>query len=459
MRCPGDLGKWRFSLLLGAVFFLLGPQLLFAGTTPARPTNLRFSSPNPQPGGGPFITNVAGVLRDENEITISGTRFGSHDDYGGNGSPYLCAAWTKFKGWSDVLAEETRENYELYKDPWDKDFAPGLRLTAAGARPNRSRCLVHINPVIASGTAQGGSSNSIILESGDTAPDDYYKGLSVIIVSGAGAGQVYTISDYVASNKTATSAVQTYKIIPDTTSKYEIVKDLHRSGITYQFNSNINTGKWFTSYWIKISGFVGGGGKFWRMMHQLGRPTYELVGDFVVNPSGGVYANGHAPFYGPAIPADTWTRLDVHVNAAPGEENLFVVHYDNKIPVAGSGYTVPGPWEWRGKGVVDPRFNPPHWVFGQEIAGRSQDASKNIYYISDPYISHTFARVELGNSPKYEDCTHLEIQPPKTWNPNGTRITIDLNHGSFMPGDKVYLFVVDANGTASPGYGPITLAQ
>jgi len=105
MRCSGYSRRERGFSLLGCNIFLLCPQLLPAGTIPAGPTNLRFASPAPQPGGKPLITPVAGALRDENEIMISETGFGSHDGYGG-GRPYLCAAWTKFKGWTNFVPWE-----------------------------------------------------------------------------------------------------------------------------------------------------------------------------------------------------------------------------------------------------------------------------------------------------------------------------------------------------------------
>ena len=105
MKCYGSFSRGRGFSLLVCILFLLCPQLLIAGTTPAIPKNLRFAGPNPQPGGKPLITTVAGALRDENEIMISETGFGSHDGYGG-GRPYLCAAGTKFKGWTNFVPWE-----------------------------------------------------------------------------------------------------------------------------------------------------------------------------------------------------------------------------------------------------------------------------------------------------------------------------------------------------------------
>ena len=54
------------------------------------------------------------------------------------------------------------------------------------------------------GTAQSGSSTTIVLDAGENATDDYYNGLTVYITSGTGAGQLRTISDYNGTTKTIT---------------------------------------------------------------------------------------------------------------------------------------------------------------------------------------------------------------------------------------------------------------
>jgi hypothetical protein len=55
-----------------------------------------------------------------------------------------------------------------------------------------------------SGTAQGGSSTTITLASSDTAPDNYYNGYWVKIISNTGAGQVRRIKSYDSLTKIAT---------------------------------------------------------------------------------------------------------------------------------------------------------------------------------------------------------------------------------------------------------------
>lgn len=73
------------------------------------------------------------------------------------------------------------------------------------------------------------------------------------------------------------------------------------------------------------------------------------------------------------------------------------------------------------------------------------------------YVDSSRARVEIGTSstnpvnPTYAQCDHREIQIPSAWAANGTSVTATVNTGSFANG-TAYLFVVNSDGTASPGY-------
>ena len=72
------------------------------------------------------------------------------------------------------------------------------------------------------GTAQAGTANTITLDSGASAVDDYYNNLSVFITSGTGSGQLRTVSDYVGSTKVATVSVN-WTTNPDNTSVNEVM--------------------------------------------------------------------------------------------------------------------------------------------------------------------------------------------------------------------------------------------
>ena len=76
-------------------------------------------------------------------------------------------------------------------------------------------------PTSASGTAQGGSSTTIQLASGEIAVDDTLNGQLVYISSGTGLKQSRAISDYVGSTKTAT-IVGTWATNPSSDSVYAV---------------------------------------------------------------------------------------------------------------------------------------------------------------------------------------------------------------------------------------------
>ncbi len=73
-------------------------------------------------------------------------------------------------------------------------------------------------------------------------------------------------------------------------------------------------------------------------------------------------------------------------------------------------------------------------------------------YLDDIYVDNTLARVELGDNPVFESCHHREMQLPVTWLGTGSQVDISINQGSFPNGSQVWLFVVDSEGQASPGY-------
>jgi hypothetical protein len=71
-------------------------------------------------------------------------------------------------------------------------------------------------------------------------------------------------------------------------------------------------------------------------------------------------------------------------------------------------------------------------------------------YIDDFFIENSYARVEIGDAPNYVDSRHRETQIPTSW-ANGS-VSITLNRGSFPNFSNLYLYVINANGVASPGY-------
>lgn len=70
--------------------------------------------------------------------------------------------------------------------------------------------------------AQAGSSSTIQLWQGESYTDDQINGYQLHIYKGTGAGQVRTVSDYVAATDTATVSVN-WTTTPDATSRYQVL--------------------------------------------------------------------------------------------------------------------------------------------------------------------------------------------------------------------------------------------
>ncbi len=71
-------------------------------------------------------------------------------------------------------------------------------------------------------------------------------------------------------------------------------------------------------------------------------------------------------------------------------------------------------------------------------------------WIDDIYMDDTRSRVVLGNSSSYATCTFFEPQLPTDWTTSSISFTV--KQGLFATGVQAWLYVVDANGSASPGF-------
>lgn len=74
------------------------------------------------------------------------------------------------------------------------------------------------------------------------------------------------------------------------------------------------------------------------------------------------------------------------------------------------------------------------------------------YVIDDVYLAvgpNSAARVEIGNKSDYQTCTKMAISTPTSW--SNTKINVTIREGNFNPGEKAYLFIVDANNSPSAG--------
>jgi hypothetical protein len=136
-----------------------------------------------------------------------------------------------------------------------------------------------------------------------------------------------------------------------------------------------------------------------------------------------------------------WQHLQILIDVGtPGSANgtlityvngALRVNYRNNIRVIASGYS-----------------NFPELYLGNYI--RSDPHGTTHAYWESVYVDGSWARVEVGNNASYAACTKRETQIPTSWSSNS--ISVRVNRGSFPSLDGLYLFVVDATGTPSPGY-------
>ena len=87
--------------------------------------------------------------------------------------------------------------------------------------PTDGKLLADLAAVSDTGTARGGTLNTIVLREKASPEDDAYNGQEASILENTGAGQRLVISDYEGATRTATVAVN-WQVIPDTTSTYEV---------------------------------------------------------------------------------------------------------------------------------------------------------------------------------------------------------------------------------------------
>lgn len=94
-------------------------------------------------------------------------------------------------------------------------------------------------------------------------------------------------------------------------------------------------------------------------------------------------------------------------------------------------------------------FNEPNIVGFYLFTDNNQPGDPNtrhtLYWVDDVYIQvGTRARIVLGDSPIYADCTQQEIQYPTQWSDGS--IEFQLNYGGgFAAGDTAYVFVINEN--------------
>lgn len=95
---------------------------------------------------------------------------------------------------------------------------------------------------------------------------------------------------------------------------------------------------------------------------------------------------------------------------------------------------------------------------GHDAAGSCSAYGDAYTYWDNVYVDTTQARVEISDSPVWNDSVknHKEIQIPSSW--SDSSITITANQGTFIPAQTVYLYVIDANGNVNANGYPVTIS-
>lgn len=231
--------------------------------------------------------------------------------------------------------------------------------------------------------------------------------------------------------------------------------------------------KWFVQYWFKIANNWDWGStdysgnnrwlsniKMFRMWNPGGTDENFVVAitawdnqaEYVMENVGAQNYGGHfMQGLKSTMSKDTWHLLQFEfadnsaVNQADGKFRLW---FDGNLLVNKNNIVTR---------ENDPSFKRPFIIGFSEVwgAGGESDDAPNDFYMDDVYMDNTWARVELGNSPIYNNCTHREVQTPVSW--TGNSINIRVNAGSFPTNAPVYLFVVDSNGDVNGTGFPLTL--
>lgn len=241
----------------------------------------------------------------------------------------------------------------------------------------------------------------------------------------------------------------------------------YESGGWFTGGSN-NAGPWFCQYWFKLDDdWNWGSGTYGEMGANLANikifrmwETGPADEDFVIATEGW---GGSCIWTVENVAAGNvgWFEGDYKQNWSKGTWHLFQFEYKDSDVGQNNGVIR----MWRdGRLVLEKTnlltrenysaFKRP-FILGFYNSWGDASTDDNHFYIDDAYIDTSWARVELGNASTYGACTHREVQLPTSW--STSQVAVTVNQGSFTGGQQAYLFVVNANGQASPGF-PVTVS-
>ena len=218
-------------------------------------------------------------------------------------------------------------------------------------------------------------------------------------------------------------------------------------------NLPASTKKVFISWWTLIpSGTVlpgtgDGAGINWKNVWLQGSGTTDddlVIPLFQGEDSLSIQSNSlpYSKYFESQFSIGTWKRFAVYVDGGTGSNGAF--HF----------------WELTTSGVSQ-RIND-NGVAILDASGYFEQVRINGYgrvtsscypTFDDVYIAtgdNARARVEIGNSATYANCTKLTVVTPTSW--SASSITAKVWRGQFGPTESAYLFVIDSTGAVSSGY-------
>lgn len=233
--------------------------------------------------------------------------------------------------------------------------------------------------------------------------------------------------------------------------------------------------KWFVQYWLKLNDFDWGTGqfgsnsqhlsnvKFLRFWNPEGSATenfFTALGNggldessFSRNENVPTMSTDYFSLKKSSLTNDVWHCLQFEFvdSSAPGEaDGAFKCWFNGTLIETRAAFV--GRTDTRLKRLIHAGF---YNAWGPNTGAGETSRTPNNFYMTDVYVVPSLSRVEIGDNAVHGSCTHHEVQIPTAW--SDTSITVTPYFGTFAAGASVYLFVVDENGNASDGYGPVTV--
>jgi len=147
-------------------------------------------------------------------------------------------------------------------------------------------------------------------------------------------------------------------------------------------------------------------------------------------------------------PANTWTHIQIAMDIGNTDtpNGMYDVWQDGVYKGGDSNL------DWTREGC-----NPMQQIWIGGYLGNADRSHETVIFYDDVYFDNTWARIEIGDSPNYNSCTHRETQLPTVWDDG--ELSFTLNAGSFSNGEQSYIFVVDELGNVSETGYPLVIVQ